>query len=208
MKKFDAAFLLAIIPFCFLLTGFAATINVLKPINLPPKLIGPTNLTATLVNNNRIHLTWEDNSSNETGFTIERKVQIKGFYIQIAVVGGNIRVYDDTAIVPENKYDYRVRAYADDGNRKIYSGYSNEAGPSISLHPAQLTAPFTINTDKLTITGKTVVPASPAPFTPITVTTDKLTITGGGKVVPTPLVPFTPVNITTEKLTITGKTAN
>jgi transcriptional regulator CtsR len=70
----------------------------------------PSNLVATPVSSSRIFLTWQDNSSDETGFKIERKTG-SGSYSQIATVGANVTSYSNTLASANTTYYYRVRAY-------------------------------------------------------------------------------------------------
>jgi hypothetical protein len=83
----------------------------------------PTDLTATAVSSSQIDLAWTDNSSDETGFKIERKTSSGGTYTQIATVGANVTSYNNTYLTADTTYYYRVRAYSAAGN----SDYSNEA---------------------------------------------------------------------------------
>ena len=90
----------------------------------PGALNPPTNLAATPLSNTSIQLSWADNSDNEDGFKIERKLGEYGTYSQIAVVGPNTTGYTDTGLAANNYYYYRVRSYsAAIGD----SHYSNEA---------------------------------------------------------------------------------
>ncbi len=94
----------------------------------------PTNLVATAVSQTQINLTWTDNSSNETGFKIERKTGA-GSYVEIKQVAANITSFNDTGLAAGTTYTYRVLAYNSGGD----SPYSNEAsattqgggGPSV-----------------------------------------------------------------------------
>ena len=70
----------------------------------------------------QLTLTWSDNSVDEQGFAIERRVSPSGSYGQIATVGANITTYTDTSVVGGTSYCFRARAY----NAAGYSGYSNE----------------------------------------------------------------------------------
>ncbi len=94
----------------------------------PGLLNAPTNLTAAAVSNIQVDLSWSDNSANEDGFKIERKIGSSGTYAEITTVGADVTTYNDNnggaGLAPDTKYYYRVRAYnAANGN----SHYSNEA---------------------------------------------------------------------------------
>ena len=66
-----------------------------------------------------IALAWSDNSTNESGFKIERSAG--GAFTQIGQVGANVTTYLDTGLAPNTAYDYRVFAFNSSGN----SSYSN-----------------------------------------------------------------------------------
>ncbi len=85
--------------------------------------VAPSNLTAATASSSQIDLTWSDNSSNETGFKIERKTGSGGTYSQIATVGTGVVSYSSTGLNPNTTYFYRVRATNAGGD----SAYSNEA---------------------------------------------------------------------------------
>jgi hypothetical protein len=82
----------------------------------------PSNLTANASACNQIDLTWQDNSGNETLFSIERSTDGSNFG-EIDTVGANITSYNDTTVAENTTYWYRVRAY----NSAGYSSYSNTA---------------------------------------------------------------------------------
>jgi titin len=97
----------------------------------------PSNLVATTISKNQIDLTWTDNSSNENGFRIERKVDVGGTYAQIDSVGPDVTSYSNMALFGNTPYYYRVRAYNANGN----SAYSNEANALTLMNgPSNLTA--------------------------------------------------------------------
>jgi hypothetical protein len=81
----------------------------------------PSTLKATAISSSRIDLGWTDNSTNETGFKIERAASSSGPFSQIATVGTNVTSYSNTGLNPNTMYYYQVRAYNTAGN----SGYSN-----------------------------------------------------------------------------------
>jgi len=67
-------------------------------------------------------LTWTDNSDNETGFKIERKLGTTGTFAEVGQVGVDINTFVN--VPPDfQEYCYRVRAFNNAGD----SPYSNEA---------------------------------------------------------------------------------
>jgi hypothetical protein len=105
-------------------TSFAANATGAYSVTLtaatPPA--APSALTATVGSATAVNLTWADNSTNETGFLIERKTGSSGTWAQIASAGANARTYSNTGLSAGTTYYYRVRAYNALGN----SAYSNE----------------------------------------------------------------------------------
>ena len=90
----------------------------------PALPLAPSNLVASAVSKSQINLTWTDNSSNETGFRIERcKGSTCTNFALIATVGANVTSYSNTKLNANTTYRYRVYAYNTSGN----SGYSNIA---------------------------------------------------------------------------------
>lgn len=65
---------------------------------------------------------WNDNSSDESGFKIERKTG-GGSYVQLVYVGSNVTNFQNESLSASTTYTYRVRAVNSYGN----SNYSNEA---------------------------------------------------------------------------------
>jgi transcriptional regulator CtsR len=114
----------------------------------PPN--APSNLVATPISSSQINLTWQDNSSDETGFKIERKTG-SGSYSQIATIGAGVTSYSNSGLSTSTTYYYRVRAYNDAGN----SDYSNEA--SATTLPPPPSAP----TLKLPASASTVPSLTP-----------------------------------------------
>ena len=90
----------------------------------PPLLpAAPSGLTATAISRSRIDLTWQDNSSNETGFQIERSRE-GGAFSLIATTAAGATTYSNTSgLTPNKLYSYRVRAINTAGS----SAYSNTA---------------------------------------------------------------------------------
>ena len=69
-----------------------------------------------------VTLAWEDQSSNEQGFEIERKTGPEGDYLQIATVPANVTRYTDTNLGKGKTYYYRIRAFNSHG----HSPYTEE----------------------------------------------------------------------------------
>jgi len=69
-----------------------------------------------------LQLSWADNSSDETGFHVERKLGVAGEYSIIATTGADVTSYDDSGLADNTTYCYRVNAFNSAGN----SPYSPE----------------------------------------------------------------------------------
>ena len=68
-------------------------------------------------------LTWDDNSTNETGFSVERSTGATGVFEEVGGTGPDVTTYVDVAVADATTYCYRVRAF----NATEYSDYSNTA---------------------------------------------------------------------------------
>jgi Zn-dependent metalloprotease len=91
----------------------------------------PTNLTATAASTTQINLSWADNASDETGFSIERSTAAGGPFTSVATVAANALTYQDRGLPTDARYHYRVRAY----RSEVYSAYSNEASAVLGTPP-------------------------------------------------------------------------
>jgi fibronectin type 3 domain-containing protein len=88
----------------------------------------PTNLLAAAISSSQIALSWTDNSTNETGFQIQRSSDGITFAL-VATVGTNVTTYTDNGRTPGTMYYYRVRAYNSGGNSAL-SNVANASTPS------------------------------------------------------------------------------
>lgn len=86
----------------------------------PP--LSPGNATGYLLSPSEAYISWIDNSSNETGFIIERSTTSGSGYVAIATVGANVTSYTDATINQTSNYFYKVTAYNSNGN----SSYTEE----------------------------------------------------------------------------------
>ena len=97
-------------------------------------LPAPSQLSAVAVSDGRVDLTWQDNSTGEDSFIIERKVGAGGAWQQIAVTGGDQIAISDTSAQPSTTYYYRVKALVSYNWNE--SAWSNEA--NATTHPSTL----------------------------------------------------------------------
>ena len=78
-------------------------------INAATTFPAPTNLTASVISDAEIELSWIDNCSFEAGYRIERDSG-SGF-VQLAAVGANETSYTDTGVDYGTDYTYRVAGF-------------------------------------------------------------------------------------------------
>jgi chitodextrinase len=71
----------------------------------------PTDLVSTIIDRNQVVLTWVDNSTNENGFSVERKLALVSTFSIIGNTGANSTSYTDLTVSPSTSYNYRVRAF-------------------------------------------------------------------------------------------------
>ena len=115
--------------------------TVLPPLALAPA--APSNLTFKLLSSGKPELGWTDNSNNETGFKIERKMNKNGTWVQINTTATD--KYTDISVQHGETYYYRVRAY-----NAFDSNYSNEVEVTMAPNiPANLTYTISGNTVEL-----------------------------------------------------------
>ncbi|NBD37437.1 MAG: sulfatase-like hydrolase/transferase [Verrucomicrobia bacterium] len=95
----------------------------------------PDSLTAEALSATAVRLQWNDNSSNEDGFSIERS---EGYgFSAVASVDADSVSFTDTGLAPEGTYSYRVRAFNEQG----FSAYSGIAGATT---PVPGSGPFNV----------------------------------------------------------------
>lgn len=95
--------------------------------------LAPSGLSATAASQTQINLSWNDNSTNEAGFKIERSLTSGSGFSQIATTIST--TYSDPSLSAGTKYYYRVRAYNADGNSD-YSAEANATTQSAVTPPA------------------------------------------------------------------------
>ncbi len=86
------------------------------------KLFAPTNLAAQATAVGQIDLSWDDNSSAELGYIIERGEGDPVVFTVLDTAAANASSYTDNTVGEEVTYTYRVKAF----NANTESDYSNE----------------------------------------------------------------------------------
>ena len=87
-----------------------ASDGVFVHLNAAPMPLAPSDLLPIEINDSQIDLVWTDNSTNETGFIIERSLNDNLSFMPVGTVGANQTTYSDTGVSPGNRYYYRVFA--------------------------------------------------------------------------------------------------
>jgi hypothetical protein len=105
----------------------ALCISVPEPVTIPN---APGSLTAT-VNANSINLSWKDNSTNETGFRIERSLNSSSGFSLLLNGPANTTNFTDNSTATGIAYYYRIRAI-------------NASGESGNSNVISATVPFTL----------------------------------------------------------------
>lgn len=93
--------------------------------------VAPSALTAVPLTTQQINLAWRDNSTNESGFWVERRLEGVASWQEVGRVGANVTSYQSTGLNPATSYLYRVTAWNGVGT----SPPSNEAKAAT---PAQI----------------------------------------------------------------------
>jgi hypothetical protein len=100
----------------------AATVAAFRSSTAPTPPAAPAGLSAVAKSPSQIDLSWTDQSSNESGFILERSVDGLNF-AQIASLVANSNKYSNVGLTANTLYYYRARAWNSNGN----SGYTTVA---------------------------------------------------------------------------------
>jgi len=96
----------------------------------PTAPLAPTNLTANASSTSQINLSWTDNSSNETGFKIERALAVNGPFTEIDVTAANVTTYASTGLDASTTYYYRVSATNAMGTSPVVVANATTSSPA------------------------------------------------------------------------------
>jgi N-acetylneuraminic acid mutarotase len=102
-------------------SGYTGNLNWLRLTAVTSGLPAAPSGLAVVDSPTQVSLSWQDNSSNETNFVVERKTGT-GAYAVLATLGAGATSYSDTTAQASTQYSYRVKATSAAGS----SAYSNE----------------------------------------------------------------------------------
>jgi hypothetical protein len=118
----------------------------------------PSNLVATSVTSSKVTLSWTDNSSNETGFVVQRSSNGGKTWTTLTTTAANVTSYSDTTVGKRKTYEYRVYATNSYGN----SAYSNTV--TVTTPSANVAVGTAAGTG--VAGGKAAAPSGAAPAAP------------------------------------------
>jgi uncharacterized protein (TIGR02145 family) len=119
---------------------------------VPVVPVAPSKLIGAVVSSFQINLSWTDNSSNETGFKIERRTSNSTNYSTINT-NANVNTYLDGGLSPITTYVYRVYSYNSAGN----SPYSNEVTIGTAVLPTLTTTTVSSIATGTAVSGGTIL---------------------------------------------------
>jgi hypothetical protein len=97
---------------------------------LPALAQAQTCIQADLTHPLSAQLTWTDNSNNEAGFSLEKKVDSGAYVVIAGGIGANLTSFTDMAVTRSTvarTYTYRIKALAVPNSGVTDSTYSNES---------------------------------------------------------------------------------
>jgi len=85
----------------------------------------PSNAVATAASTSQIDVLWQDNSSNENGFELQRSTSgASGAFSLRASLPANTTAFSDSGLTASTQYCYKVRAYQTKGPKTYFSPFS------------------------------------------------------------------------------------
>jgi fibronectin type III domain protein len=119
----------------------------------PQPPAAPTALSASAASTSSINLAWTDNSSDETGFAIERCTGSGCTnFAPVVTTSANATTYSDAGLSASTTYTYRVKAV--NATLNLSSGYSNTAAAATESNPGDTTMHVSAMTGSSSANGK------------------------------------------------------
>jgi hypothetical protein len=104
--------------------------------SLPAIPTDPSGLTVVTPTETSLTVSWTDNSSNETGFKVERSADGLTGWTVVNTTAANATSFVDSNLAPGTTYYYRVRAFNAGGNSGYTSVVSNMTTTPLLIAPA------------------------------------------------------------------------
>ena len=117
--------------------------------------LAPTDLSGSVVSPSQINLLWTDNSSNETGFKIERRTETSTYTI-VGTVNQDLQTFSDSGLNQNTTYTYRVCAYNSVGNSQTYTNEVTLTTTISTSLPTLTTIEASLITQTTASTGGTI----------------------------------------------------
>ncbi len=107
-----------------------------------PTVKPPSIANAVAASESRIDVSWQDNSTNETGFEVHRSTSgPSGTFTLRASTGANVTSYGDPGLEPLTQYCYEVRAFKTYDGKTGYSEFSTPTCATTLAPPPVPTPP-------------------------------------------------------------------
>ena len=118
----------------------------------------PTNLVVTAISSAQVALQWQDNATNDSGYSVEELIDGNWESIAMLSADSTSATITSQSFSPSTEYHFRVRAYNDDDSPPTYSLASNLAPamylpPTVSVTDAGGTYNGSAYTAAATVTG-------------------------------------------------------
>ncbi|RAW01342.1 fibronectin type III domain-containing protein [Pseudochryseolinea flava] len=90
----------------------------------------PTGLAANAISATQVNLSWTDNSTNETGFEIQKSSSPSTGFVTLAIVNANVTTYSDTQVNGHSTIYYQVRSRGTGTTHSAYNGPVSATTPN------------------------------------------------------------------------------
>jgi hypothetical protein len=128
-----------------------------------PVLPPPSNASAVALSDTQIGISWQDNSSLETGFEIQREADDAiGTFVLLATTAPDTDAWTDAGLVADRRYCYRIRAVRVIANDTASSVFSTACAATLRPLPDAVRS---LSAIPFSSTGVSVSPGVP-PRTP------------------------------------------